>query len=444
MKINKFLVIAIVFVFLISLAACNGGGNSGSSSSSGGGGSSSSGGSAPATAPSSIKVGVPNPTTGDIAVYGHGSPQVEQLVLDYVNNELGGIYIEEYDTKLPIEFIYIDTESSDTKAAEVTQQLVTNNDVNMIIARHTPQTALPVSMMAESLQVPFIAIESPVESWYNAGPYEWGRHSFWWTDQVSDLFIGMWEELGYGPGSVIGALWADDPDGNAWSPAFARKAPERGYTYIDPGPYKSMQSDWTSVINMFKEAGVEIIVGIPVTPDMASFSTQAIQQGFDFDFTTTGRGTLFPASVETFPEEVIPKLHGEIFWTPWHPWASDLTGWTSAQLGEWWETTMNEPWTQVVGYKYASAELAVDAFIRAASLEPAKIRDAIISADINTMVGHIKYDPETQVSTIPLVGGTWDVTGHRPDGSPIAEFKVCYNKDFPEVPINREMKSKPN
>jgi len=431
---RKFILVFTVALVVVLLAACGGGGGGG-----GGGTTTGDGPSAPATtpgnAPATIKIGIPNPYTGGLAPFGIGTPATELLVQDYVNNELGGVYIEEYDQNIPIECIFVDTQSSDTLAAELTQQLVTNDGVNVLVARHTPGTALPVSAMAENMGVPFVSLECPVDPWLAGGPYEWGFHSFWYVEDVCKIYMAIWEALGYGPGSVVGPIFPDDPDGNAWAPVFREMVTEAGYVYVDPGPTEMMAADWTNVINTFKQGGVQIITGIPITPDMALFCTQSIQQGFEFDFATTGRGTLFPAAMETFPEQLIDKFFGEVWWSPHHPWTSELTGMSSAELGAWWEDVVGEPWSQVIGFKYAGVEIAADALIRAASLDPVKIRDAIGDTDLETMIGHIKYDPETRVAQTKVVGGSWHVAGHRDDGSPIAEIDIVYNAPYPAVPL---------
>jgi len=427
---RKWIALVLVIMMTVLLLAACGGGNGGGSN----------GGGAPVTAPATIKIGIPNSSTGGTAVFGIGTPATEMLIQDYVNNELGGIYIEEYDKKIPIECIFVDTESSETKTAELTQQLITNNGIDILLA-HTPVTALPASAMAENLSTPFVSLVCPVELWLTGGPYEWGYLGFWSLEEVCEIYMAIWEGLGYMPntGVAVGAIFPDDPDGNAWAPIFRKMVPERGYIYVDPGPTEMVQADWTSVINTFKQGGVKIITGIPITIDMANFCTQSIQQGFEFEIATTGRGTLFPNGIETFPEELIEKFYGEIWWSPYHPWVSDLTGMTCPELGSWWEEVVGEPWAQPIGYKYAGMEIVVDALTRAASLDPEKIRDAIAATDLNTVVGHIKFDQDTHIANTPVVGGSWSMAGNKPDGSPIAEFDIVYNATWPAIPLTAEL-----
>ena len=80
------LVLTCILLAMTALAGCGSADSGGDAGSTAGGGTSS-------DAPEFIKIGIPNPSTGPISTFGIGTPWAEDLVVDYVNNELGGIYI---------------------------------------------------------------------------------------------------------------------------------------------------------------------------------------------------------------------------------------------------------------------------------------------------------------------------------------------------------------
>ncbi|MDR1572511.1 MAG: ABC transporter substrate-binding protein [Clostridiales Family XIII bacterium] len=438
MGLRKIIAVLAAVALCFALAACGGGGDAGGGDA---GGEATTGGDSGAPAgegPATIKIGVPNPTTGKIASFGIGTPWAENLAVDAVNAD-GGIYIEEYDRKIPVEIIVVDTESDATKASEVTQQLVEQNDVDVLIGRHTPDTALPVAAMGERYGVPTVTMECPVNPWAIGGPYEWVYHAFWKIETAFDLYKSMWDELGFGEGTVIGFMFPNDADGLAWFDIFEPRCREAGYVISDPGRYPIMNQDWTAVISQFKNDGVQIIVGCEVAPDFTSFAAQAEQQGLKYDLVSMGRAFLFPADANANPPEIADGLTTEMWWSPWHPYISSLTGMTCAEMTSLYEEEFGIEWSAPMGYKYACVEVAIDALKRAASLDPVKIRDAIGETDLDTIVGHIKYDPDTHVSETVIVGAQWKL---NEEGSAV-EIRVVKNDKNPEIPKNAELELPP-
>ncbi len=67
-----------------------------------------------------------------------------------------------------------------------------------------------------------------------------------------------------------------------------------GYTVVDPGRFQTGTADFSSIIGQFKDEGVEILVGIPIPPDFATFWTQAKQQDFNPKIVHDGQGRAVP------------------------------------------------------------------------------------------------------------------------------------------------------
>lgn len=386
-------------------------------------------------APASIKIGIPNPTTGAIASFGIGSPWAEELAIETVNAD-GGVYLSAYDAKVPVELFIVDTESNPTKASEVTQMLIQQNEVDLLIARHTPDTALPVSAMAERFGIPCISMECPVEAWQAGGPYEWVYHSFWSIETCFEVYKSMWDALGYDPAdTVVGYLFPNDADGLAWEPIFTDLCNKYGYTISDPGKYPIMNQDWTAVVSQFKNDGVTVVTGNDIAPDFSAFVAQAAQQGLKYEVVSLGRGFLFPADANALDLSIANGLTCEIWWSPWHPFNSSITGQTCEELAGLYEEATGNPWSAPMGYKYAGIELALNVLERAGSLDADALVAAIGATDMDTVVGPIKYDAETHVSYTTLVGGQWQLN----EAGDAVEIKCVTNHLYPEIPQNGEI-----
>jgi len=86
-----------------------------------------------------------------------------------------------------------------------------------------------------------------------------------------------------------------------------------------------------------------------------------------------------------------------------------------------------------MGFDYGAYEIAVDVLTRAGSLKNKKIRKALTETNLNTIVGHIKFNEKNYALT-PLVGGQW-VKGKKWPW----ELQITYNKENPSIPTTAGM-----
>ncbi|MCL6477485.1 MAG: ABC transporter substrate-binding protein [Peptococcaceae bacterium] len=373
-----------------------------------------------------ILIGRPNPTTGPLAGFGEGTPWAEERALAEINKN-GGIYIKELNKKLPVKIKVVDTESNPTKAAEVASKLILEDKVDLMIALHTPDTVNPVDAICERYEVPCISLDAPVEAWLTGGPYKWSYHAFWTVDTLSDMFINTWDQVG-NTNKVVGGLFPNDPDGKTFSEIFAKKLPEKGYKYVDSGRFPYGTKDFSSIINKFKQEKVEIVTGTMIPPDFATAWRQFHQQGFVPKIATVAKAYLFPSDAAALGGDLAQGLSAELWWSPYHPFKSSLTGETAKQLCDAYEAENKKQWCSPLGFKYAGIEIAVDVLNRAQSLDKNKIREAIEQTDLSTIVGKIKYNDQ-HYSETPLVTGQW-VKGEKWPW----EIRVVNNSVYPEIP----------
>ena len=373
-----------------------------------------------------ILIGHPNPSTGPLAGFGEASPWADNKAIDAINKE-GGLYIKEYGTKVPIKLKMVDTESDPTKAAELTSRLILSDKVDLMVVMHTPDTVNPVTAMCERYQTPCISLDAPVDAWLTGGPYKWAFHAFWTDTTVANLFVDMWDEVSDKTNHVVGVLWPNDPDGVTFAQIFTPILQKRGYRVIDPGRFPFFNKDFTSFVNLFKKEKVEIVSGCPIPPDWITAWRQFHQQGFVPKIATIAKACLFPADVGALGGNLPEGITTEVWWTPYHPFKSSLTGESAKDLCDAWTKETNKPWTQPIGFKYAAYEIAADVIKRAQTLDKNKLREAIAATSMATLVGPIKYNKENYSET-PLVGGQW-VKGKRWPW----ELEITSNRQHPEI-----------
>lgn len=364
-----------------------------------------------------IKLGFVTPQTGPLAIFA----EPDEFVINQVRNQVeNGIMIQ--GARHEVEIVVKDSQSSSNRASSVAQELIFDDEVDILLATSTPDTTNPVADQAELNEVPCITNDTPWQPHFfgrqgdpNVG-FEWTYHFFWGLEDIISTFTGMWGQLP--TDKVVGALWPNDPDGNAWGDpdlGFPPVLAQQGYELVDTGRFQNMTDDFSSQIAAFKKAGVDIVTGVVIPPDFTTFWTQAAQQGFSPKVATVAKASEFPQAVGTLGD----RAHGlsvEVWWSPDHPFASGMTGQSSAELAAAYEGATGNPWTMPLGFKHSLFEVALDALRRSESTDPAAIRDAIATTRYNSVVGPIDFSagPVPNVAKTPLVGGQWQMQGGKP------------------------------
>lgn len=373
-----------------------------------------------------ILIGRPNPTSGPSSAFGEASPWVDEKALAEINKD-GGIFIKEAGKKLPVRIKMVDTESDPTKAGDAASKLILQDNVDIMIVLHTPNTVNPVGAVCERYQVPCISSDAPIESWLTGGPYKWDFHFHFSVPQIVESFVTMWDTFADKTNKVVGGLWPNDPDGKIYSEMFTKRLLEKGYKVIDAGRFPQGTPDYTSFINLWKKENVEILTGVQPPPDFAAAWRQCFQQGFIPKMSTHGKPILFPSAVQALGGNLANGLTTCVWWSPGHPFKSSLAGYSSKDLCDAWTEKTGRQWTQPLGFKYAVYEVAADVLKRAGTLDKEKIREAIALTNLNTIVGPIKYGKEN-FSRTPMVGGQW-VKGKKWPW----ELEIVENAQYPDI-----------
>lgn len=385
-----------------------------------------------------IKIGFVTPQTGPLAIFA----EPDDFVLGQFRSQLAdGLMIN--GTKHPVEFIVKDSQSSSNRASSVAQELIFEDEVDIITATSTPDTTNPVADQAELNGVPCITNDTPWQPHFfgrqgdPAVGFDYTFHFFWGLEDIISVFMGIWD--GVETNKVVGALWPNDPDGNAWADpklGFPPVLAQNGYELVDTGRFQSMTDDFSAQISAFKAAGVEIVTGVVVPPDFTTFWTQAAQQGFNPKVVNVAKASEFPQAMAALGDRA-EGLSVEVWWSPNHPFASSFTGQSSAELAAAYEAETGRPWTMPLGFKHSLFEVAIDALKRTEDpSDPDSIANAIRTTSYDSVVGPIDFSagPVPNIAKTPLVGGQWRMQ----DGKPVLD--IVENGAAPNIPLTADIR----
>ena len=392
----------------------------------------------------SIKIGFVSPLTGPASGFGEPDPYVIRLARTAFKNGItvGG-------TNYSVEIVARDGQSTPSVGASVAQDLISNQKVDLMLATSTPETVNPVSDACEAAGIPCISTVVPWEAWYlgrggkvgQPTPFKWTFHYCFGVLQFFLAYTHLWPQVS--TNKKVGVMWPNDADGNAIRGALGPLLKSAGYTIVDPGAYEDGTNDYTAQIQKFIREDCQIFNTFPIPPDFATFWRQAAQQGYTkhVKIGQIAKTGLFPSQVSSLGA-IGNGLASGVYWAPTWPYKSSLTGLTSKQLGDGYESSTGKQWNQQLGASLSLFDVA--AAVLKASGDPKnkqKVVDAMKTLTVETPVGNLdwtknpNFGPGTPavsgIVSAPIIGGQWKQNVSK---WPI-DFVICENSSDSNVPV---------
>ena len=389
-----------------------------------------------------IKIGFVSPITGPASGFGEPDAYVLGLARSAFKKGLsiGG-------TNYLVEIVNRDGQSTPSVGAQVANELIQTQKVDLMLATSTPETVNPVSDACEAAGVPCISTVVPWEAWYlgrgakpgQPSPYKSTFHYCFGVEQFFLAYTHLWPQVT--TNKKVAVMWPNDADGNAIRAALGPLLKNAGYQIVDPGPYEDGTNDYTVQIQRFIREDCQIFNTFPIPPDFTTFWNQAAQQGYTkhVKIGQIAKTGLFPSQVTA----VAPHGNGlasGVYWAPTWPYKSSLTGVTSKQLGDGYESTSGKQWNQQLGASLSLFDVAAAALTASgAPKDRSKIIEAMKTLKVETPVGNLDWSkpvsfagvPVPQVVSTPIIGGQWKQGVSK---WPI-DFVICENSADTNVPI---------
>ena len=400
--------------------------------------------------PEEILVGCPQTLTGMYAGFGEGSKFGLNAAVADINN-LGGVYVEEYDQKLPIKLIIVNSESDPLKAGTLAESLIVTDEVNFLCGGLEPPPMKPaVSTVADRYKVPYVGTCGPLEPWLGMRMEVEGRWEYTWATglfhiampypegdfrakpgyTILDTWQAMLDLYGDQTNKTVAVFASADSDGVAWYALFGGAIKDWGYDAIgvdkELGLVPMETTDFTSVINEWKDAKCEILWGNAPGFFVGTLLKQCSALGFQPKMASIGRAALFYEDVSAWGGDLPNGISTEIWWDPSFGDSPGIGGTTPQSLTEAWIAETGRPLNQSIGPAYACIQILIDAIERAGTLDGEKVQAALAETDLMTIYHRIKFD-ENHFTGGPLVFGQWRKT----DKPWVWECPVVFSKhDF--------------
>lgn len=300
-------------------------------------------------------------------------------------NEQGGIEVG--DDTYTVELVTYDDESDATTAARLADRLITEDEVDFMFGPYGSSMALAVGAITERHEVVMVQPGGNADNLYEQG---W-QYMFGIIPKASTL-PGFWLEamLVQQPRpETLGILSKDDVFAQAQREGLKLDADNEGVELVLDEVYSPEQTDFSSPVQQLRSADPDIVAVLGHTEDSASIVRQMREQRY-YPGGVFFSGPALPDFLELLGDESNFSF-GLTFWDPAMGWSGPLFG-SASDYG----AAFEEEYGEAPSYQNATASAAglvlQLAIQEAQSLEPAAVREALLTNEFPTFEGPISYE----------------------------------------------------
>jgi branched-chain amino acid transport system substrate-binding protein len=348
-------------------------------------------------APEFIEIGASIPLTGRFGSLGSQVNVGYEYAVDDIN-AAGGVYVAEYGTQVPFRLTVYDDESDPTKAVTKMESLFSDQEVVAYLGGAASGMHAATTAIAELHGVPYLGVSF---AWWNI--HQRGYTTLFSPfpkspDQARNVYQFLNEALPEEERPTNVAIFQEATDwGIELGGMFRADAPAFGYTVVYYEQYAPGTTDFSSLILGARDAGANMLLGMPNTPDGIAIVRQVSELGWTPEFTLLVRAP----DGATWGETLGPLGDYVAFFPGWH-YAENFPG--VAEINARHEADFGRPADVLVGPAYACVQILADAIERAGTLDRAAIIDALGDTDLDTVIGHVSFNADGTGNVLnPLV-----------------------------------------
>jgi branched-chain amino acid transport system substrate-binding protein len=331
-----------------------------------------------------IKVGAVVPLTGRYAALGAQVRTGYEIGVERTN-AAGGVTVG--GKKMPIELTMLDDESDPTKTVARLETLATQGVVAYLGGAGSDLHAAAASI-GDKNKIPYLGIAFALNSIHKQGL----RYLFSPFPKSPDLaketFVLLDGSIPAAQRPTKVALLLERTDwgkemGSAWE-SFAK---QNGYQVVASGEYAPGAKDFSELILKAKSAGAEAVFALPSPPDGMTI----VKQMKELDFNPKAVVFIRAADPPVWSQNLGKDGDYFLLSPGWH-FAARYPKVT--EVNDAHQKRFNRPADPLVGPAYACIQILADAITRAGSLDRDKIRDAIATTNMTTVVGPVRFRPD--------------------------------------------------
>jgi len=333
-----------------------------------------------------ILIGTNLPLTGILAGAGIEQRWAYQTAVDDIN-KAGGIFVKEYGKKLPVRLIVADDASDPGKAAAAVERLIKQKKVDLLLGGFAaPFGVIPGCITAEKYRRYYHTSICLIPPWLEH-KFKWSTLYFFDLVQACSVPYEIWNSIPEAERPKKPALIMEDTfDGRAFAGLFRNLAKKYGYKFVLDEPWAVGAKDYSAQIIKAKSLGVDSILIFGADTDVITFVRQMKENNLNVKYFHGWKGTWAGEFSKALGKDA-QYILCDGFWSMDFPFPG------AKGIGERYYDHFKK-YSVSVGALYALCQVLWQAIEKAGTLDSAKVRQAVLDNEFETVNGKVKYDKD--------------------------------------------------
>jgi len=356
-------------------------------------------GSSPKEAPEKIIIG------NAIALSGPNAPAAAlsqvpsyDLWVDDVN-AAGGIYVKEYDKKIPVEILRYDDTSDVGTAVQLTEKLIVEDKVNFILPPWGTASNFAIAPVVSEYTMPTLGCT--VGSKQLADEADKYPSFFTVLNQAPEqgaALVSVMKELGV---KTVAIIHHTDLHGIEFAEVVEPLLADGGFDIVLNKTYPPGASDLSQLLREAKDANPDAFLAFSYPPETFLMTGQMREIGFNPKMFYATVGIAFPVYRDAIAAG--GAAEGVMGAGTWNPLVSaEAQGYFDRHVAK----AEAEPDRWASAACYSTGQIIQQAIEAAGTLDPAAVQKAIAEGEFDTILGKVKFNNHFNV-TYPGNIGQW-------------------------------------
>ncbi len=299
-------------------------------------------------------------------------------------NARGGIYVKEYDKKIPVEIIRYDDKSDIGTAVKLTEKLLLDDKVDFLFPPWGTASHFALAPIVTKYKTPVVAITcSSVKLRELALTTPYMFQTLNQPQEMGAALVEICKELGVKRAAVIHHT---DLHGIEFASQVVPQAVASGVDVLLYKSYPLGVKDLSPLLKEIKALNVDALLAFSYPPETFLITEQMKAIGLNPKLFYATVGVAYPSYRDKFGAKTVEGIMGAGVWNPKvSPAAKE---WFDRYVKRWKEEP--DRWGTAGGY--STCQVLVQAIEKAGTLDPTKVRDVIASGvTFETVLGPLKY-----------------------------------------------------